>query len=69
MITDAPWYASILPLVNDLKIPFTHKEIILHANKYTLHTIGHSNQAISELFHGSNNVRILQSIRSEDLAR
>jgi hypothetical protein len=54
---------------NDLKILFVHEEITLHANKYKLRTTGHSNQPISELFHQSNDVRRLQRIWPEDLAR
>jgi hypothetical protein len=34
----------------DLRIPFVHDEITLHANKYKLRTTGHSNQLICELF-------------------
>jgi hypothetical protein len=36
MITGAAWFVSNLTLYNDLKIPFVHEEITLHANKYKL---------------------------------
>jgi hypothetical protein len=68
-ITGAPWFVSTLTLHNDLKIPFVQQEITLHANKYKLRTTGHSNQPISELFRQSNDVRRLQRIWPEDLAR
>jgi hypothetical protein len=69
MITGAPWFVSTLTLHNDLKIPFVHQEIPLHANQYKLRATGHSNRPISELFHPSNDVRRLQRIRPEDPAR
>jgi hypothetical protein len=69
MITGAPWFVSTLTLHNDLRIPFVHQEITLHANQYKLRATGHSNRPISELFHLSNDVRILQRIWPEDLAR
>jgi hypothetical protein len=69
MMTGAPWYVSNLTLHNDLKIPFVHEEITLHANKYKLRTTGHSNQPIRELFHRYSHVRIFQNICLEDLAR
>jgi hypothetical protein len=69
MITGAPGFVSNITLHNGLKIQFVHKEITLHANKYTLRTTGHINRLISELFHRSNNVRRLQRIWPEDLAR
>jgi hypothetical protein len=69
MITGAPWLVSNPTLHNDLKIPFAQEEITLHANKHKLRTTGHSNQLISELFHQSNDVRRLQRIWPEDLAR
>jgi hypothetical protein len=49
--------------------PVCTQEITLHAIKYKLCTTGHSNQPISELFHVSYNVRRLQRIWPEDLAR
>jgi hypothetical protein len=64
-----PWFTSNLTLHNDLKIPFVHEEITLHANKYKLRTTGHSNKLINELFHQSNDVRRLQRTWPEDLAR
>jgi hypothetical protein len=69
MITSAPWFVSNLTLHSNLKIPFVHEEITLHANKYELCTTGHSNQLISELFHQSNDIRRPQRIWPEDLAR
>jgi hypothetical protein len=69
MITGAPWFVSNIKLHNVLKILFVHEEITLHANKYKLCSIDHSNQLISELLHQSNDVRRLQRIWSEDLAR
>jgi hypothetical protein len=69
MITGAPLFISNLTLHNDLKIPFVRKEITLHANKYELRTIEHSNPLTNELFHQSNNVRRLQRIWPDDLAR
>jgi hypothetical protein len=69
MITGAPWFISTLTLHNDLKIPFVHKEITFHANKYKLRTTGHSNQLISELFHQSNDVRRRLRIWPQDLVR
>jgi hypothetical protein len=68
-ITGAPWFVSNLALHNDLKIPFVHEEITLHANRSKLRTTGHSNQLISELFHQSNDVRRLQRIWPDDLVR
>jgi hypothetical protein len=69
MITDAPRLVSNLTLHNDLKIPILHEEITLHTNKYKLRTTAHSNQLISELFHQSNDVRRVQRIWPEDLAK
>jgi hypothetical protein len=69
MITGAPWFVSSLTLHNDLKILFVYEEITLHANKYKLRTTGHRNRLISEPFHQSNDVRRLQRIWTEDLAR
>jgi hypothetical protein len=69
MVTGGPWLVSNLTLHNDLKIPFAHEEITLHANKYKLRTTGHSNQLISELFRQLNDIRRLQRIWPEDLAR
>jgi hypothetical protein len=60
MITGALWFVSNLTLHNDLRIPFVHQEITLHANRYKLHTTDNSNQLIGELFHLSNDVRRLQ---------
>jgi hypothetical protein len=68
MITGAPWFVRNLTLHNDLKIPFVHQEITLHANKYKPRSTDHSNRPISELFHQSSNVRRLQRIWPEDLA-
>jgi hypothetical protein len=48
--------------------PVCTQAITLHANKHKLHTTGHSNQPISELFHLSNDVRSHQIIWPEDLA-
>jgi hypothetical protein len=53
-------FVSNLTLPNDLKIPFVLEEITLHANKYKVHTTGHSKQLIDELFHQLNGVRILK---------
>jgi hypothetical protein len=36
IIIGAPWFVSDQTLHNDLKIPFVHEEITLHANKYKL---------------------------------
>jgi hypothetical protein len=44
MITGASWFISTLTLHNDLKVPFVHQEITLHANKYKLRATGHSNR-------------------------
>jgi hypothetical protein len=57
MITGAPGFVSTPTLHNDLKMPFAHKEITLHANKLKLPTTGHSNQIISELFQQSNDIK------------
>jgi hypothetical protein len=64
-----PGFVSNPTLHNDLKIPFVQQEITLHANKYKLHAIGHSNRPISELFHQSKVVRRFQSIWSEEPAK
>jgi hypothetical protein len=69
MINGAPWFVSNLTLHNASKIPFVHQEITLHANNYKLRTTGHSNRPISELFHQSNDVRRLQRIWPQDVAR
>jgi hypothetical protein len=69
MITGAPRFVSNLTLHNDFKIPFVHQEIPLHANQYKLRATGHSNRPINELFHLSNDVRTLQRMWPEDLAR
>jgi hypothetical protein len=69
MITGAPPFVSNLTLHNDLKIPFVHQEITLHANKYETRTTGHSNQLISLLLHQLNDVRTLQRMWTKDLAR